>query len=150
MQVYIQKFLEIQDISLQNLKPQYFFNLFSVMNEREFNQEIFDKIIVPWVEKNTTDLLPEEIVILLKMLDKCQNQDFSQKITQKIESDYLILNIDENSIDFKEAMKIYVNIKYKSPDFDTFMQGYILDQIQQNKVMVDSMPYLIPQISNLE
>ena len=63
------------------------------------------------------------------MLDKCQDQDFSQKITQKIESDYLILNIDENSIDFKEAIKIYVNIKNKSPDFDTFMQGYILDQI---------------------
>ena len=67
--------------------------------------------------------------MFLKLLEKCPNKDFSQKIIRTIESDYLILNIDENSIDFKEAIKIYVNIKNKSPDFETYMQGYILDQM---------------------
>ena len=47
-------------------------------------------------------------------------------------------------------MKIYINIKNRSKDFEVYMQGYILDRVQQNKVMVDAMPYLVPQVSNLD
>jgi hypothetical protein len=51
--------------------------------------------------------MPEEVVILCKLLRKHNETEFIDDIYHRIQHDYVLRYIREEAIDFKEVCKVY-------------------------------------------
>ena len=91
-----------------DLKVKSFFDILAVQVKCE-KLDFHDAIIKPFLENQLLDLMPEEVVILCRLLGQYgkQNPDFVKEISTSLQFDYLINYIETDQIDFKEVCKIY-------------------------------------------
>jgi hypothetical protein len=139
----------LDDDALALIKPHSLFDLMSVYLENK-NDKLLEIIIKPYLEKNLTDLMPEEVVILAKLLSRFQDEAFVTEVVQSLESTYILNYLQQDQISFLELCKIFSSMKlhlgqFLSSDFiKEVFDEHILKEVVENKVPAECLVYIMP------